>query len=90
MKSQMPLMNSQTLGGEAMLLIQEAIQTSEPVAKSLTTTGWIFMSLAWTLILATVIFCYSKVLRKSAAQRAPGRQAMGKTDREVANESVPQ
>jgi len=29
----------------------------------MTTTGWIFLAIAWTLIIGLVVFCYGKIFR---------------------------
>ena len=52
------------------------IQDSTHVVKSLsegatglTLTGWIFISVVWTIIISLLIFCYRKILQKAAEKK---------------------
>lgn len=44
-------------------------QTLSNQAQGLTAAGWFFVTLAWTTIISTAIFCYRKVLHKSEERK---------------------
>ena len=73
------------------VLIQEAVSAAEPALEDIEgmkTGGWIFISLAWTVITSLVVFCYRKILKIAEQRRTQNRLSLEENSREVENERI--
>jgi hypothetical protein len=55
-----------------MFLIAATVQNTQASVQNavgLTTAGWIFFAIAWTVIISVAVFCYRKVLQKASERR---------------------
>ncbi len=66
--------------------IQDAAKTASALpdnTKGLTTAGWIFISIVWTIIISLLIFCYHKIFQKAAEKKQQAKFQAMSPDKEL-------